>query len=93
MLINVVEVLIMPIAFLIGEIFQGLGLNEMNTIIFKIETMLEIIIENGVKLTALVVDLDYVRFLIEIVITIEIAEELYKIFMWTLKKIPILAIK
>lgn len=93
MLINVVEVIIMPIAFLIGEIFQGLGLNEMNTIIFKIETMLEIIIENGVKLTALVVDLDYVRFLIEIVITIEIAEELYKIFMWTLKKIPILAIK
>ena len=93
MLINVVEVIIMPIAFLIGEIFQGLGLNEMNTIIFKIETMLEIIIENGVKLTALVVDLDYVRFLIELVITIEIAEELYKIFMWTLKKIPILAIK
>lgn len=93
MLINVVEVIIMPIAFLIGEIFQGLGLNEMNTIIFKIEAMLEIIIENGVKLTALIIDLDYTRFLIEIVITIEIAEKLYKIFMWILRKIPILAIE
>lgn len=83
----------MPVAFLIGEIFTGLGLNEMDTIIFKIEAMIEIIIENGVKLSALIVDLDYVRFLIGIVITIEIAEELYKIFMWILRKIPILAIE
>lgn len=83
----------MPIAFLIGEIFEGLGLNEMNTILFKIEAMLEIIIENGIKLTALIIDLEYVRFLVEIVITIEIAEGLYRIFMWILRKIPILAIE
>lgn len=83
----------MPIAFLIGEIFEGLGLNEMNTILFKIEAMLEIIIENGIKLTALIIDLEYVRFLVKIVITIEIAEGLYRIFMWILRKIPILAIE
>ncbi len=65
----------------------------MDTILIKIENMLEIIIENGIKLAALVVDLNYVQFLIGIVITIETAQIIYKILMWILRKIPILAIK
>lgn len=65
----------------------------MDAILIKIENMLEIIIENGIKLTALVIDLNYVRFLIGIVITIETAQIIYKILMWVLRKIPILAIE
>ena len=65
----------------------------MDTILIKIENMLEIIIENGIKLAALVVDLNYVQFLIGIVITIETAQIIYKILMWILRKIPILAIE
>lgn len=65
----------------------------MDTILFKIETMLEIIIENGIKLTALVIDLNYVRFLIGIVITIETASIIYRILIWILMKIPLLAIE
>lgn len=65
----------------------------MDTILIKIEAMLEIVIENGIKLTALVIDLNYVRFLIGIVITIETAEIIYRILMWILMKIPLLAIE
>lgn len=83
----------MPIALLIGKIFDGLGLDEMGIILTKIEAMLNIIIENGIKLTALIIDLNYVRFLIEIVITIEIAQMIYKIFIWILMKIPILGVE
>lgn len=92
-MIGIVEIIIAFIAYPIGAIFEGIGLNEMDTILLKIEAMLEIVIENGIKLTALVIDLNYVKFLIGIVITIETAEIIYRILMWILMKIPLLAIE
>ncbi|MDM8126228.1 hypothetical protein [Mediterraneibacter glycyrrhizinilyticus] len=59
----------------------------------KITPFMDMIFTNGVKLIWLVLDLEYVRTLLLIIIGIQAAMFGYKVVMWVIKKIPIINIK
>lgn len=59
----------------------------------KIKPFMDMIFTNGVQLIWLVLDLEYVRTLILIIIGIQAAMFGYRVVMWVIKKIPIINIK
>lgn len=68
-----------------SKIFNTIGLD---TILQKIQEVTDIIFEFGGGLIGLFFDFGILNIVLNIVITIEIGYELYKITMWAIRKIP-----
>lgn len=56
-------------------------------------TQFQEIISDGINLLGTYIDFSYIKVLLTIFITIILAEELYHLVMWIIKKIPLLNIK
>lgn len=59
----------------------------------KVKPFIDMIFTNGMQLIWLVLDLEYTKWLLGIVLTIEVGLITYKVVMWVLKKIPVLGIE
>lgn len=68
-----------------SKIFNTIGLD---TIMLKIKEVIDIIFQFGGGLIGLFFDFGILNIVLNIIITIEIGFELYKITMWAIRKIP-----
>lgn len=59
----------------------------------ELEPFFNILFNGAVNLLWLVMDLEYTKYLLGIIITIETSMALFKIIIWIIKKIPFLGIK
>lgn len=89
-LLQLVNFIIQPIFSILSGVLQ---VTQISVAMDKIEPFLDMIFTNGVQLIWLVLDLEYVRTLILIIIGIQAAMFGYKVTMWVIKKIPIINIK
>lgn len=84
-LLKLSEFIINPILNIVSKIFNTIGLD---TILEKIQEVTDIIFEFGGGLIGLFFDFGILNIILNIVITIEIGFELYRITIWAIKKIP-----
>ncbi len=84
-LLKLSEFIINPLLNITSKIFATIGLDD---IMLKIKEVTDIIFQFGGGLIGLFFDFGILNTVLNIVITVEIGYELYKITMWAIKKIP-----
>lgn len=70
---------------IVSKIFSTIGLD---TIMLKIKEVIDIIFQFGGGLIGLFFDFGILNIVLNIIITVEIGFELYRITMWAIRKIP-----
>ena len=79
---------IIRVIFTILNVLPAIPVEMISTIDWYFDFLMQ-----GIDLFALFVDMDMVRLLIPVVISILLFDEMYQFIMWVIKKIPFLNIK
>ena len=85
LLLNLADYIITPLLNIIGTILE---ITNINVILDPIKEGFDMIFSAASSLIWLCFDMQFLRIILGMVLTIEISFSLYRITMWALKKIP-----
>lgn len=89
-ILELLVIIISPFFTIIGSIFKLTGIS---AVMDGIQPFIDTIFKFGTQLMWLLLDLEFTKYLLGIVLVIETGIQLYKIVMWIIKKIPFLGIQ
>lgn len=90
LILELLIIIISPIFTLLGQAFALTGFDRVMT---EVKPFIDMIFQFGSQILWLILDLDFTKYLLGLVLAIETGVEIYKIILWIIKKIPVINLK